>query len=92
MESADGRELGVDFDPGAIGHHLPDFVHFPVSQRNAALRPVQLRMTNVLSAPIGWQTVDHDLAAGVDAKLGSAGPITLIRIRDMQSPIKLRSI
>ena len=71
MEFADGRELGVDFDPGAVGHHLPDFVHFPVSQRNAALRPVQLRMTNVLSAPIGWQTVDHDLAAGVDAKLGS---------------------
>ena len=92
MEFADGRELGVDFDPRAVGHHLPSFIHFPVSQRNAALRPVQLRMTNVLSAPVGRQTVDHDLAAGVDAKLGSAGPITRIRIRDMQSPIKLRSI
>ena len=92
MVFADGRELGVDLDPGSVGDHLPNFIHFPVSQRNTALRPVQLRMTNVFSAPISWQTVDHDLAAGVDAKLGSAGPITLIRIRDMQSSIELRSI
>ena len=43
-------ELGVDFDPGAVGHHLPDFVHFRVSHAVTALRPIQLRMTNVLSS------------------------------------------
>src|SRR5262249_18697838 len=50
-----------------------------VGHRNAALRPVRIRMGRPRP-----QAVDHDVAAGIDSQLARPLPIGRVRIRNVQ--------
>ena len=56
-----------DANWGSVGDQLPDFVHGLIGDRDAAVGPVQTDVGERQVAGVVGQTVDHDVAAGVQA-------------------------
>lgn len=77
--------LPADLDRGSVGHQLPDLLDFRVGHGDAAFGPVGKQMLPPYPGIFRGQSMDHDVAAGVDSETLSALFVGRLRIRDVQS-------
>src|SRR5262245_8638422 len=82
------RTLRTNLDRRPVIDELPDLVHLVVRHRDAAVRPI-VRAVHVADPALAFgQTVDHHVAAGLDARAAREVEVIGVRIRDVQSAVK----
>src|SRR5436309_2522407 len=73
------RVLRLDLHRRAVRDGAPDLLDLLIGERNAAVRPIVQAMILAHVAVLLGQSVDHDLAAGIEAQALRAR--TMLRIR-----------
>lgn len=66
--------LRQDLDRRAVRHQLPDLLDLGIADRDATVGPIIESPAAEIRHAV-WQSMDHDLAAGLDSALGGLGSV-----------------